>query len=66
MMPFDFAFLVPRSRVCPYLKSGLPRSTDLPTVIVRTFAASKYFGKSLPFAAATESRTTCVVFCDIA
>ena len=44
----------------------MPRSAGLPTVIVRTFAASKDFGKSLPFAAVTESRTTNVTFCDIA
>ena len=53
-----FAFLVQRSRVCPRLKSGLPRSAELPSVIVPTFGASQYFDKSLPFAAATESRTT--------
>ena len=53
-----FAFLVPHSRVCPRLKSGLPRSAELPSVIVPTFGASRYFGKSIPFAAATESRTT--------
>jgi hypothetical protein len=44
----------------------LPRSADLPTFIVRTIAASQDFGKSLPFAAATESRTTSVTFCDVA
>ena len=41
-----FAFLVPRSRVRPRLKRGLPRSAELPSVIVPTFGASKYFGKS--------------------
>jgi hypothetical protein len=52
------AFLVQRWRVCPRLKSGLPRSAELDSVIVRTFGASQEFGKSLRFAAAVESRTT--------
>ena len=48
-----FAFLVLHSRVCPRLKSCLPRSAELPSVIVPTFGTSRYFGKSIPFAAAT-------------
>jgi hypothetical protein len=47
-----FAFLVPHSRVCHGLKSELPCSAELPTVIVPTFDTSRSFGKSIPFAAA--------------
>jgi hypothetical protein len=53
-----FAFLVPHSHVFARLKSGLPPSAELPAVIVPTFGASHCFGKSLPFAAAKQSRTT--------
>ncbi len=46
-----FLFLF-RVRVC------VTRPAELPPVIVPTFGISKYFDKSLSFAAATESRTT--------
>jgi hypothetical protein len=36
--------------------NGLPRSAELPAVMVPTFGASECFGKSIPFAAARQSR----------
>jgi hypothetical protein len=48
-----FAFLIPRSRICPRLKSRLQRSAELPSLIIPELGASQYFGKSVPFAAAT-------------
>src|SRR4029077_2351353 len=48
-----FAFLVLHSRVLSRLWSGFAPLAELPSVIVPTLGASKYFGKSIPFAAAT-------------
>src|SRR3954447_9011475 len=44
--------------LCPRLESWLPPSAKLPTVIVPTLSASECSGKSRPFAAARQSRTT--------
>jgi hypothetical protein len=66
-----FAFLVVHPGVGPRLKSCLPLSAELTSVIVPTFGESHCLGKSIPFAAARSSRTAgamiaeSVTFCDI-